>query len=56
MDKQHCQIFLISKREAMMCGGVEISGQYTRTGEQLKIYFPNPRAALPVQGNEGDVA
>jgi len=36
-----------------MCGGVEISGQYTRTGEQLKIYFPNPRAALPVLGSEG---
>lgn len=33
-----------------MCGGVEISGKYTRTGEQLKIYFPNPRAALPVLG------
>jgi len=31
-----------------MCGGVEISGKYTKTGEQLKIYFPNPRAALPV--------
>lgn len=31
-----------------MCGGVEISGTYTRTGEQLRIYFPNPRAALPV--------
>ena len=35
-----------------MCGGVEISGKYTRTGEQLKIYFPNPRAALPVLGSE----
>lgn len=39
-----------------MCGGVEISGQYTRTGEQLKIYFPNPRAALPVLGSEGSEA
>ena len=38
-----------------MCGGVEISGQYTRTGEQLRIYFPNPRAALPVLGDDGDV-
>ena len=38
-----------------MCGGVEISGRYTRTGEQLKIYFPNPRAALPVLG-AGDEA
>lgn len=37
-----------------MCGGVEISGQYTRTGEQLKIYFPNPKAALPVLGSDGD--
>ncbi|MFU4390301.1 hypothetical protein [Pseudomonas paraeruginosa] len=36
-----------------MCGGVEISGRYTRTGEQLKIYFPNPKAALPVLGNDG---
>lgn len=35
-----------------MCGGVEISGRYTRTGEQLKIYFPNPRAALPVLAGE----
>ncbi len=38
-----------------MCGGVEISGRYTRTGEQLKIYFPNPKAALPVLGGDGDV-
>lgn len=38
-----------------MCGGVEISGKYTRTGEQLKIYFPNPRAALPVQGAKDGV-
>lgn len=36
-----------------MCGGVEISGKYTRTGEQLKIYFPNPRAALPVLAGDG---
>lgn len=36
-----------------MCGGVEISGRYTRTGEQLKIYFPNPRAALPVLTGDG---
>ncbi|HHG4904337.1 TPA: hypothetical protein ACPWGP_003377 [Pseudomonas aeruginosa] len=36
-----------------MCGGVEISGQYTRTGEQLKIYFPNPKAALPVLAGDG---
>jgi putative SOS response-associated peptidase YedK len=36
-----------------MCGGVEISGRYTRTGEQLKIYFPNPRAALPVLCSDG---
>lgn len=36
-----------------MCGGVEISGKYTRTGEQLKIYFPNPKAALPVLGANG---
>ncbi|MDM8347665.1 hypothetical protein P8H27_01965 [Pseudomonas sp. sp1636] len=38
-----------------MCGGVEISGRYTRSGEQLKIYFPNPRAALPVLGSEEQV-
>ena len=38
-----------------MCGGVEISGRYTRTGEQLRIYFPNPKAALPVLGSDGEV-
>lgn len=38
-----------------MCGGVEISGRYTRAGEQLKIYFPNPKSALPVLGGDGDV-
>jgi hypothetical protein len=38
-----------------MCGGVEVSGRYTKTGEQLKIYFPNPRAALPVQGAKDEV-
>lgn len=38
-----------------MCGGVEISWRYTRTGEQLKIYLPNPRAALPVLGASGEV-
>lgn len=38
-----------------MCGGVEISGRYTRTGEQLKIYFPNPRAALPILGGDDQV-
>lgn len=38
-----------------MCGGVEISGQYTRTGEQLRIYFPNPRAALPILGGSDEV-
>lgn len=37
-----------------MCGGVEISGKYTHTGEQLKIYFPNPKAALPVLGANGE--
>lgn len=36
-----------------MCGGVEISGRYTRTGKQLNIYFPNPRAALPVLCSDG---
>lgn len=35
-----------------MCGGIEISGRYTQTGERLKTYFPNPRAALPVRGSE----
>jgi len=56
MNKQFSQIFLISKREAKMCGGVEISGRYTRTRKQLKIYFPNPKAALPVLGSgEGEV-
>ncbi|WP_181321402.1 hypothetical protein [Pseudomonas putida] len=51
IDKQHSKIFQTAKG-ATMCGGVEISGQFTRTGEQLRIYFPNPKAALPVLGND----
>ncbi|MNJ42551.1 hypothetical protein D3C77_375230 [compost metagenome] len=51
IDKQYSKIFRIAKG-VTMCGGVEISGRYTQTGEQLKIYFPNPRAALPVLGSE----
>lgn len=36
-----------------MCGGVRIAGEYTRDGKQLKIYFPNPKAALPVLTGSG---
>lgn len=32
-----------------MCGGVQISKQYTEKGQTLRIYFPNPKAALPVR-------
>ena len=39
-----------------MCGGVEVAGRYTQTGQQLRIYFPNPRAALPVRQADGAVA
>ena len=39
-----------------MCGGVEVTGRYTQTGQQLRIYFPNPRAALPVRQADGAVA
>lgn len=38
-----------------MCGGVEIAGQYTNTGQPVKVYFPNPKAALPVLQPDGSV-
>lgn len=38
-----------------MCGGVEIAGQYTNTGLPVRVYFPNPKAALPVLQADGSV-
>ena len=38
-----------------MCGGVEIAGQYTNTGQPVRVYFPNPKAALPVLLADGSV-
>jgi hypothetical protein len=35
-----------------MCGGVE----YSKSGENLKIYFPNPKAALPLLTDTGNVS
>lgn len=31
-----------------MCGGLEVAGRYRASGKPVKIYFPNPKAALPV--------
>lgn len=36
-----------------MCGGVRIAGEYTRDGKPIRIYFPNPKAALPVLTESG---
>lgn len=36
-----------------MCGGVEVAGRYSATGKPIRIYFPNPKAALPVQQADG---
>lgn len=36
-----------------MCGGVEVSGRYTDSGKPVKVYFPNPKAALPVLQADG---
>ncbi|HFH4183479.1 TPA: hypothetical protein ACTL66_006060, partial [Pseudomonas aeruginosa] len=33
-----------------------MAGRYTQTGQQLRIYFPNPCAALPVRQADGAVA
>ena len=38
-----------------MCGGVEVAGRYSATGKPIRIYFPNPKAALPVQQADGSV-
>ncbi len=34
-----------------MCGGVE----FTHKGRDYRLYFPNPRAVLPVSTRNGDV-
>lgn len=31
-----------------MCGGVEVAGRYSATGKPIRVYFPTPKAALPV--------
>ena len=38
-----------------MCGGVEVAGRYTARGKPVKVYFPNPKAALPVLQADGSV-
>lgn len=38
-----------------MCGGVEVAGRYTNTGKPVRVYFPNPKAALPVLQADGSV-
>ena len=39
------------KEVIIMCGGVE----YTHEGNKLKIYFPDPRAHLPVRTRNGNI-
>ena len=34
-----------------MCGGV----YYTFNGEEVRVYFPNPKATLPVRRKDGDL-
>ena len=34
-----------------MCGGV----YYTYNGEEVRVYFPNPKAVLPVRRKSGEV-
>ncbi len=38
-----------------MCGGVEVDGRYSATEKAIRIYFPNPKAALPVLQADGGV-
>lgn len=40
-----------------MCGGVEVVGRYTYTesGKPVRVYFPNPKEALPVLQADGSV-
>lgn len=38
-----------------MCGGVQVAGRYTNTGQPVRVYFPNPKAALPVLLADGSV-
>ena len=38
-----------------MCGGIEVAGRYTESGKPVKVYFPNPKAALPVLQTDGSV-
>ena len=38
-----------------MCGGVEVAGRYTESGKPVRVYFPNPKAALPVLQADGSV-
>lgn len=38
-----------------MCGGVEVAGRYSATGKPIRVYFPNPKAALPVLQADGSV-
>jgi hypothetical protein len=38
-----------------MCGGVEVAGRYTESGKPVRVYFPNPKAVLPVLQADGSV-
>lgn len=38
-----------------MCGGVEVAGRYSATGKPIRVYFPNPKATLPVRQTDGTV-
>lgn len=38
-----------------MCGGVEVAGRFTESGKPVRVYFPNPKAALPVLQADGSV-
>lgn len=38
-----------------MCGGVEVAGRYTESGKPVRVYFPNPKAALPMLQADGSV-
>lgn len=38
-----------------MCGGIEVAGRYTESDKPVKVYFPNPKAALSVLQANGSV-
>ncbi len=38
-----------------MCGGIEAAGCYTESGKPMRVYFPTPKAAMPVLQTDGSV-